>query len=289
MVPFNLAATARRPDFGHLVSREAGDLATRFLADRPRFRFWLDLAARRGFHLWFERFEAFMVPGMALHQALRNLSLEEAAIHGLEAGMEQVLILGGGFNTLAARLARRYPQARFLEIDRPSALAAKRRVLGHSGFLAPNLSLIPWDFRRTDLGAALMALPGFHPREPAFFLCEGVLMHFDPKAAENLFDQLAALPCPALRFAFTFMEPDGNGAISFRGASRLLAAWQRLRGQRFTWGLSTRDLGSFLARRGFALEEVADAGVFRKRFLFGVPDVALAEGEKVAIASLVRR
>jgi methyltransferase (TIGR00027 family) len=282
-----LAALAERPGLGHLVSREARDLAARFLAEKPRLRFWLNLIPRQGFQRWFERLEAMTLPGIALHQALRKLALEEAVVHGLEAGIEQIVILGGGLDSLGARLARRYPQASFLEIDKAATLSAKRKVLQQSGFLARNLKLIPME-HRADFGSTLRGLPGFRPGEPAFFVCEGVLMHLDRSAVDGLLADLAALPCPALRIAFTFMEPNAKGAIAFRGASRLLPFWSGWRGERFSWGLPARDLGAFLAQRGFALEEIADAGVFRSRFLEGSPGVALAEGEKVAIATVVR-
>jgi methyltransferase (TIGR00027 family) len=283
---FNIAATADRPGLGHLVSREARDLAARFLAERPRFGFWLRMLRRPAFHRWFDRFEALAIPGMALHQALRNLSLEEAAIHGLEAGMDQVVVLGGGTDTLAARLARRYPNARFLDVDYPAALATKRKVLEQTGFLAPNLSLVPLDLGSHDLKAALDSLPEFESASPAFFICEGAFKYLERRGVEKILANLADLPCPALRLAFTFMEPDPRGSIAFRGASPLVTAWLRLRGEGFSWGLPARELPGFLARRGFALEEIADSDVFRTRFLSGHPEVALAEGEKVAIASV---
>ena len=289
LAAFNLTAISERPGLAHLVSREARFLSASFLADRPRFRFWLDLIRWRGFHRWFDCFEAATVPGMALHQALRKLALEEAVIHALEAGMEQIVILGGGLDSLGARLARRYPDARFLEIGPAAALASKRKVLEHSGFLSRNLSHVPLDFRRAGFPAALESHPEFRAGEPAFFLCEDVLMHLESHCVEKLFGDLAALPCPALRLAFTFMEPDAHGTLAFRGTTPLLGAWLRWRGERFTWGLHSRDLGAFLARRGFALEEIADAGVFRSRFLADAPAAALAEGEKVAIASAFRK
>lgn len=289
LAAFNLAVISERPGLAHLVSREARELSARFLADCPRFRFWLDLIRWGGFHRWFDRFEAVTVPGMALHQALRKLALEEAVIHALEAGMDQVVILGGGLDSLGARLARRYPDARFLEIGPAAALASKRKILEHSGFLSRNLSHLPLDFRSDGFQAALESHPAFRSGEPAFFLCEDVLMYLDPMSVEKLFRDLAGLPCPALRLAFTFMEPGADGSLSFRGTVPFLGAWLRKRGARFTWGMPSRDLGAFLARRGFALEEIADAGVFRSRFLADAPGVALAEGEKVAIASAHRK
>ena len=246
------------------------------------------LAGETGFHRWFERFQARAVPGLALHQTLRKASLEEAAIHGLDAGIDQVIVLGAGFDTLAARLARRYPRARFLEFDKPSLLAAKRRLLERTGDMPPNLGFGNIDLKRLDV-AGCLSHSGFDPGAPAFFLCESLLSNLPPGAVERLLSDLAALPCPALRIAFTFREPDAGGFFPFRGAMRRQARWPLRWKRNRCWELRARDLGGYLAKRGFSLEEIADAAVFRARFLAGNPGVALAEGEKVAIASLAAR
>jgi methyltransferase (TIGR00027 family) len=224
-------------------------------------------------------------PEMALHQSLCKRSLEEAVIHGLEAGMDQVIILGGEFDPLAARLAWRYPQARFLELNCDPLQAARRKLWQRSGYVPPNLRLIHMDFRRGDFGAALGALPEFRPEQAAFFLCDGILPRLEKSAVEALFAQLAALPCPALRLAFTFRE--AYGAPPFRKALRGAAGWIGLGGSP-TWGLPARELRSFLGRWGFSLEEIADATVFHKRFLNQSPGRPLPEGEMVAIASVIR-
>jgi O-methyltransferase involved in polyketide biosynthesis len=226
--------------------------------------------------------------GFALHRSLCKLSLEEAAIHGLEAGMDQVVILGGGFDPLAARLAWRYPQARFLDLNCDPVQAGRRMLWQRSGYIPPNLGLINLDFKRGDFGAVLQTLPEFRSDQAAFFLCDGVLPRLEKSGVESLFAQLAALSCPALRLAFTFREPGSQPRPPLQRALSKLAGWLGWGGKPAAWGLPARELRAFLLRWGFALEEIADAAVFRARFLAQSPVQSLPEGEMVAIASVIR-
>lgn len=284
IVALNLAITSRRPGLGHLVDAEALALIESLLASLPRARFWLKVAALPGVPRLFDAFESLTVPGMALHQVLRKRCIEEKVVHSLQSGFSQVVVLGGGFDTLAARLARRFPSCAFLEADHPATQAVKKRALEKAGYLGPNLELIPVDFNRTEARDVLLGNRAFKPEAPTVFLCEGVLMYLAPEAVDTLFAGLASLPCESLRFAFTFMEAQPGGSIAFRNASPLVSAWLRFKKEVFTWGIPGKDLGEFLAGRGFDLEEVVDHAGLRRRYLEGREGARVAEGEKIAFA-----
>lgn len=284
IVALNLSLTARRPGFGRLLAPDTLALNEAMLACMPRSRFWLKVGSLPGFHRLFDRFESFTVPGMALHQVLRKRCLEEKVVRSLESGFRQVVVLGGGFDTLTARLARRFPSCVFLEADHPATQAVKKRALEKAGYLGPNLALVSLDFNRSEVKEALLGLPAFLCDVPTLILCEGVLMYLAPEAVDRLMAGMASLPCPSLRFAFTFMEAEPGGPIAFRGSSPLVSAWLRLRKEAFTWGTTRRDLGAFLSRRGFLLEEVMEQRDLRSRYLDGLAGARLAEGEKIAFA-----
>lgn len=285
IVAMNIMAVAESPDFHGLVSAETRALTARLLgAGGALSRRLPALLAKPWARGCFGLYERLTIPGLALHQALRKRRLEEAVAGRLEKGVRQLVVLGGGFDTLAARLAPRHPAARFIELDHPATQAVKRRALAEAGALGGNLSLHPLDFNRRGLREGLLALPSFRPDEPACFVCEGVLMYLDPQAVERLLADLASLPGAPLAFAFTFMEPGPGGHVAFRGSSPLVAAWLRLRGERFTWGASAAELPALMARHGFALEEIAGASELASRYLSGYPKAPLAEGEMVALA-----
>jgi methyltransferase (TIGR00027 family) len=284
VVALNLALISRRPGLGHLVDAEALALTHRLLESQPRSGSWLRALSLPGVPRLFSIFESLTIPGLALHQALRKRRLEEYIVGGIRFGVRQVAVLGGGFDTLMARLARAHPACNFLEADHPATQAVKRRVLEHAGYLGPNLALIPVDFNRTPAHEALLAHPSFRRDVPTVVLCEGVLMYLDPAAVDRLFAGLASLPCPSVRFAFTFMEAEPGGSVAFRNSTPLVSAWLRLRKEVFTWGLPRKDLAAFLAARGFDLEDVADHDDLRKRYLDGRKGFRIAEGEVLAFS-----
>lgn len=285
IVALNVAFVAAHPDFGRLVDPETRALNAELLGFSRRARFWLKISGRSWFHRAFPIYESCVVPGMALHQVLRKLWLEEAVERSLKDGVRQVVILGGGFDTLAARLARRHPSVGFLETDHPATQAVKRRALERAGYLGANLALASLDFNRLPLQGALQALPGYSPEAPTLVLCEGVLMYLDPAAVDRLFTGLAALPCPSLRFAFTYMEPGPDGRIAFAGSSPLVSAWLRWRRESFTWGLSRTGLEAFLSSRGFHLDRAEDEAGLRDRYVKNAEDARIAAGEKLALAT----
>src|ERR1700734_3172400 len=63
--------------------------------------------------------DAILVPGMMQHFLFRKL-LIESELHRFMSetgGAGQVVVLGAGLDTLAFRMAGKYPAARFFEID----------------------------------------------------------------------------------------------------------------------------------------------------------------------------
>ena len=70
-----------------------------------------------------------MLPGILLHYALRKRFIEESARAFLERGGQQLVVLGAGFDTLAARIAEERPGVVCVEVDHPATQETKRRVL----------------------------------------------------------------------------------------------------------------------------------------------------------------
>lgn len=285
IVALNLAFVATRPGFDRLVDPEARALNAELLSYSRRARIWLALGRQAWFPRLFDAYESLVVPGMALHQALRKLWLERMVSRCLDEGVRQVVVLGGGLDTLAARLARRHPDVRFLETDHPATQAVKRAALERSGYLGPNLSLAAVDFNRVSPAAALRARPEFRSDVPVLFLCEGVLMYLQPAAVDGLLAGLADLPNPDVRFAFSYMEPGPDGRIAFADSSPLVDAWLKWRKESFTWGLARRDLEGYLAARGFSLQGSADETDLRGLLPAHCSEARIAAGEKLALTA----
>jgi methyltransferase (TIGR00027 family) len=246
-----LAGDAR---FAQFVPPGAADICARCLTPRQllltRLR-WLARAAERA-----------TIPGLMLHFMLRKRWIERAARGAIARGCRRVVVIGAGYDTLAARLAPPFPAVRFTEVDHPATQAVKRAAIA-----APaNLQFVAADLARVPLRQALPA-----SREPSVFIAEGLLMYL---AAPEVDALLASLDGEII---FTVMEPAPGGRIAFHNATwlerALLALWQ----EPFKWALARAALGDFLALRGLRLLEYADLAQAH-------PELRLARGELVVHA-----
>lgn len=102
----------------------------------------------------------------------------------------QVVVLGAGLDTRAARLAG--PGVRFFEVDHPGSQAAKlERLRALGGYPVEAATYVACDFERDDfldrLGAA-----GFVASEPALVVWEGVVYYLSEEAVRGTLRRIAS-------------------------------------------------------------------------------------------------
>lgn len=275
------------PRLGRWVSDEAAEACRGFLeAASPRGLNLARLCDRPWFRALMGWMERATLPGLRLHYALRKRYLEEVARRCLGDGTRQVVVLGGGFDTLALRLHAEFPGTLFVEIDHPATQALKVKALEGRRRPGHNLRLVPADVTRESIEEILQKRAPFTPARRSLFVMEGVLMYLRREDVDGVFSRVRRLASSGSTFAFTFMEPRAGGRVAFARSSPLVDPWLRLMGEPFLWGLRRADLRGFLEARGFEGMEPATADVFRRRYLepgrMGTP--TLAEGECVAVA-----
>jgi len=198
---------SRDPRFCDLVPSGAAELCARFVSVEAVSR------APLSWVVWLA--ERATIPGLMLHFMLRKRFIEDTVRASLAAGCEQVVVVGAGFDTLAARLAAEFPQARFIEIDHPATQAAKRLAIDERGnldFIAANLA----EERLQD------ALAGAYRRDaPSVFVIEGLLMYLTDAQIAVLFAAIAELQRAPGTLVFTVMEPASDGHPRFHNATPL--------------------------------------------------------------------
>jgi methyltransferase (TIGR00027 family) len=97
-------------------------------------------------------------------------------------GVEQIVILGAGFDSRAYRFADLLQRAQVFEVDRPDTQQTKmRRVRETIGAPPANLSYVPIDFRNEGLGDVL-GRADYQPDQRTFFIWEGVTMYLPDDA-----------------------------------------------------------------------------------------------------------
>ncbi len=146
---------------------------------------------------------------MELWIALRTTFLDER-VRRLTAPREgaapvtQVVILGAGFDTRAARLAS--PGVRFFEVDREETQAAKlARLASLHAYPVSSASYVSCDFERQDFLERL-AGSGYRAGEPALFLWEGVTPYLTEQAVRATLRRIADGADPASVVVFDHLR-----------------------------------------------------------------------------------
>ena len=106
-----------------------------------------------------------------------------------ERACEQAVLLGAGFDTRAARLAR--PGLRWFEVDHPNTGEERARRLGSlEGYPEATATTVACDFERDDFLERLVS-GGFDPAKPAVFLWEGVVPYLTEPSVLATLERLA--------------------------------------------------------------------------------------------------
>jgi methyltransferase (TIGR00027 family) len=111
----------------------------------------------------------------------RTTFFDEAMLSYLDK-VEQVVILGAGWDTRAYGLARR-EGVRVYEVDAVETQTQKRSSLEIAKIDSSHVIFAIVDFNKESWLDALLRI-GFDPGKPTFVLSEGVTLYLEPEAVE---------------------------------------------------------------------------------------------------------
>jgi methyltransferase (TIGR00027 family) len=193
---------------------------------------------------------------IARTRAIDEVISDEVASRGLD----QVVILGAGFDSRAHRL-QALRACRVFEVDHPATQAVKRARCEACDLPLHPVVYVPLDFERDALVPSLVAA-GFNRGRAALFLWEGVSHYLTAGAVDAT---LAAVTAAAPRgtLVFTYVHAGIlDGSAYFPEAARWMRNVARL-GEPWTFGLEPAKVLGFLRARRLQLvrdESTADAG-----------------------------
>jgi len=199
-------------------------------------------------------------PGLRTAAAARTRLIDEAVTGALSEPVEQLVLLGAGFDSRAYRLhgARR---ASVFEVDQPDPQRVKRVVLARVlSAPAAHVRFVPTDVGQRELEAGMRAA-GYREAARTFFLWEGVT-----EAAVDVTLRWCARAAAGSQLLFTYVHVDAlRRAQALFGAERLFGPLARA-GERPTFGMDPTELPAFLGERGLTLERDVGAAEYRQRY-----------------------
>ncbi len=199
------------------------------------------------------------IPPM-MHQSAARTTFYDTALERHIAGINQLVILGAGFDTRAYRLPAG-THARCFEVDAPKTQAFKREMLRKAGVDTTRVTYAPADFLKDDWLAKLVDA-GFDPDNPSFFLWESVTMYLDREAVESTLRKIAGTAAGGV-VAFDYFSDELIEARSL--FMRYARAVIQVTGEPWRFGIDNTPparerVAAFLASCGLVLEEQRNFG-----------------------------
>jgi len=218
---------------------------------------------------------------------VRTRYIDDLLGAALRRGVDQVVILGAGFDCRAYRI-RGIERTRVFEVDHPMTQGKKQDVLRRRlGALPPHVAMLAIDFNTHTLDT-VMTSSGYRREAQTFFICEGVTHYLSADAVDTLFRYVARNAAVGSQMVFTYIHRAAlDGSVTFAGAERTLATVQRV-GEPYTFGFDPPELPQYLAARHLRLVEDVGASTYRERYLIprGREQEPLAEFQRAAVVEV---
>ena len=216
---------------------------------------------------WCRMIEAIFdrkAPGARTSGAARTRLIDDWTRQAVRDGIEQVVIMGAGFDCRALRLKELHSVMVF-ELDRREMLALKSRLLADAS--ARNVVPVPIDFL-TEKPEKRLLESGYAPGAKTLFIWEGVTNYLDQASVDATFEAFAR-SAGGSRVIFTYVHVDAlSGQSPAPGLVKLLARLRRI-GEAWTFGFRPDAVSNYLALRGFRL--LADLGAAEYRACYWPP------------------
>ncbi|MBO9200930.1 MULTISPECIES: class I SAM-dependent methyltransferase [Niastella] len=210
------------------------------------------------------------IPGALTSGIARTRYIDDLLQQTVQHNIQQVIILGAGFDTRALRLDY-LSTIPVIEIDHPNTARKKTTILKKTlGQLPNHIHYWQLDFNKESL-QELAVREKLDFSIPTTIIWEGVTNYLDAQAINNTF-AFASQFATNSYIIFTYVHQQVLDAPeSFFGAEKLLQDLDAIE-ERWTFGFDPEQLSAYLQQYNFVLLEDSGASNYRDKYLPNRPE-----------------
>jgi methyltransferase (TIGR00027 family) len=199
----------------------------------------------------------------------RERHIDEVLKRRLEEGLEQLVILGAGYDARAYRFAQLLEGVKVFEVDHPATQQAKleklERVFGRT---PEGVVFVAVDFNAQTLEQRLPEC-GYDERKKTLFIWQGVTPYLTAAAVDATLAFVAGHSGEGSSIVFDYMYTSLlDGSVKHGEVSKMRQdRW--LRREALSFGIPEGTIGAFLEQRGFYQIQNADHNFLHQAYFTG--------------------
>jgi methyltransferase (TIGR00027 family) len=244
--------------------RNPDDLASALLSPQLRVH---ALAKVPGARRLIPRLAERLVPGGYHYETARVKHIDDLLRSELNKGLEQLVILGAGYDSRPYRFADALQQTRVLEVDLPQISAIKQRKAFHMLGRAPeHVVFVQADLLDDDVYQRLLER-SYDLGCATLLILSGVTPYLPEAAVTQLFTFAGRHRSPRTSIAFDYVFREMvEGDDSFYGAKQTRRRLEAL-GEPLQFGVPAGGAADFLAQFGMTLDSDLQPDELARRYL----------------------
>jgi methyltransferase (TIGR00027 family) len=209
-------------------------------------------------------------PGVMGFLVARERHIDEYLAKCLAGGIQQLVILGAGFDARAYRFEALKRGVKTFEVDHPASQQAKleklKKIFGHA---PQHVVFVPVDFNTQSL-AQRLAESGYDENCKTLFIWQGVTQYLTPSAVDGTLAFIAGHSGQGSSVIFDYMYPTLLDGSIKHGEVANMRNKRWLSGEDFSFGIADGAVTDFLEQHGFHQIHDADDIYLHDAYFTGI-------------------
>ena len=208
-------------------------------------------------------------PGVGEFLVARERYIDDVLQGFLDNGLQQLVILGAGYDSRAYRFDRLIEQVKVFEVDHPATQTDKlAKVRAVFGTIPEHVTYVPVDFD-TQTQEERLPESGYDPNLKTLFIWQGVTMYLTARAVDDTLRFSVQRSTPGSAIVFDYIYRLVLDEVQKHGEISNMRRYRSMTGEGLTFGIEEGAVEAFLKKRGFHQVRDMDANGLKQAYFTG--------------------
>jgi len=208
-------------------------------------------------------------PGVLGFFSARDRYIDDVLQDFLNNGLQQLVILGSGYDSRAYRFEGLKNHVKIFEVDHPATQADKlAKLQAIFGTIPKHVTFVPVDFNTQILEQRLPEL-GYNPNLKTLFIWQGVTMYLTAEAVDDTLRFVVQQSAVGSAIVFDYLHRLVLDGVQKHGEVSNMRHYRFLTGEGLTFGIEEGGVEAFLKQHGFHQVRDMDAKGLKQAYFTG--------------------